>query len=368
MEKALLFMPDISGFSDFVKDADLTHSKHIISELLEILLQSNELDLTLAEVEGDALFFYKTGNKLPDFDALLRQAKKMFIGFHNHLLDYKYKRICNCGSCSNAENLSLKFIAYYGEIEFIKVGKTSKPFGESVIKVHRLLKNSLPINEYLLVANNGNTDAVEGALSRVDVFDTGEIPYSYVPLDKLKSEIKPENFFTIDFSKEAKKWKHSFHLKAHAKEVYRLFANIDNKKLWNTKLIDIKHDKVTLDCLRAKHRCVFKGGAVNIDSVEKRIDNTYIITEEVTDIKLVEKMVISYNIKSLDDKNLTLFSIEGYPVFKHKWQGFFLRPFMKKMFWDTMMASLEAMKVFVEENAEKVESLDNNLTLIKQLA
>lgn len=81
MEKALLFMPDISGFSDFVKDTDLAHSKHIISELLEMLLQSNDLGLKLAEVEGDALFFYKTGNKLPDFDALLRQAKKMFISF-----------------------------------------------------------------------------------------------------------------------------------------------------------------------------------------------------------------------------------------------------------------------------------------------
>ena len=58
-KNAILFMPDISGFTEFVHHTDINHSRHIISELLELLIDSNNMDLELAEIEGDALFLYK---------------------------------------------------------------------------------------------------------------------------------------------------------------------------------------------------------------------------------------------------------------------------------------------------------------------
>ena len=36
--KGLLFIPDITGFTEFVTNIELTHSRHIIQELLEILI------------------------------------------------------------------------------------------------------------------------------------------------------------------------------------------------------------------------------------------------------------------------------------------------------------------------------------------
>ena len=36
---ALLFIPDISGFTQFVKATDVAHSQHIIEELLEKLIE-----------------------------------------------------------------------------------------------------------------------------------------------------------------------------------------------------------------------------------------------------------------------------------------------------------------------------------------
>ena len=59
MGQALLFIPDISGFTNFVSNTEVNHSKHIIKELLELLIKKNALNLKLAEIEGDALFFYK---------------------------------------------------------------------------------------------------------------------------------------------------------------------------------------------------------------------------------------------------------------------------------------------------------------------
>nr|WP_296323553.1 DUF2652 domain-containing protein [Winogradskyella sp.] len=59
MGKSLLFIPDISGFTNFVQTTEAEHSQHVIAELLEVLIASNTQELKLAEIEGDALFFLK---------------------------------------------------------------------------------------------------------------------------------------------------------------------------------------------------------------------------------------------------------------------------------------------------------------------
>ena len=64
MPKSLLFIPDISGFTHFVQNTEIEHSQHVISELLETLINANTQNLQLAEIEGDALFFYKENSIL----------------------------------------------------------------------------------------------------------------------------------------------------------------------------------------------------------------------------------------------------------------------------------------------------------------
>ena len=59
--KGLLFIPDISGFTNFVANAEIEHSRHIIQELLEVLIESNKLGLEISEVEGDAILFTNSG-------------------------------------------------------------------------------------------------------------------------------------------------------------------------------------------------------------------------------------------------------------------------------------------------------------------
>ena len=60
--KGLLFIPDISGFSKFVNNVEIDHSRMIVQELLEILINSNKIGLEVSEVEGDAILFYKFGS------------------------------------------------------------------------------------------------------------------------------------------------------------------------------------------------------------------------------------------------------------------------------------------------------------------
>ena len=58
MPKSLLFIPDITGFTEFVNNTEIEHGQHIISELLEKIIDSNELSMEISEVEGDAVLFY----------------------------------------------------------------------------------------------------------------------------------------------------------------------------------------------------------------------------------------------------------------------------------------------------------------------
>ena len=63
-ERAIILIPDISGFTGFTGATEIDHAAHIITELLELIVASNETDFTLAEIEGDAVLFYRKGEPL----------------------------------------------------------------------------------------------------------------------------------------------------------------------------------------------------------------------------------------------------------------------------------------------------------------
>ena len=151
MAKSLLFIPDISGFTQFIQSTEVEHSTHVIAELLEVLIKANTIDLKLAEIEGDALFFYKE-NEIVFQEQLLAQVDKMFTAFYSHLKLLEKNRICPCNACATAPNLQLKIIAHCGELQFITVQKNRKPFGQQVIEVHRLLKNHINSDNYVLIS------------------------------------------------------------------------------------------------------------------------------------------------------------------------------------------------------------------------
>ena len=193
---SFIFLPDISGFTEFVNHTEIDHSRHIIRELLELLIDEEELGLSLAEVEGDALFFYSY-QKIPSPKALFAQAKKMFQAFHQHLLKYEHQRICQCGACSTAGQLSLKFISHAGPLEFIQIKDQRKPFGKEVISAHRLMKNDVPSDEYLLLSEgllnswekqwSSPSELTEATSS--STYDFGPVSYHYYTLEDWKKNL-----------------------------------------------------------------------------------------------------------------------------------------------------------------------------------
>src|SRR6478735_1240118 len=149
-EQAIILIPDISGFTDFTGATEIDHAAHIITELLELIVASNETDFTLAEIEGDAVLFYRKGEPLRR-GQLIDQCLQMFSNFHQRLMVIERDTVCQCGACQSATNLTLKFIAHFGHIKEIKVAQFVKATGVDMIVAHRLLKNDVNSHEYILM-------------------------------------------------------------------------------------------------------------------------------------------------------------------------------------------------------------------------
>ena len=195
---ALIFIPDISGYTKFVNSTEILHAKHILEELLEVLMDANEIDMELSEIEGDALLFYRKGEP-PTVSEMVDQVQKMYTKFHEYLKQLDTHRICSCGACSSANNLEIKFVTHYGEVAENHVKDRFVLFGKEVIVAHRLLKNEVPSNSYSIFSND-LIDACdtweklqEVACSDVvemeEQYDFGKANYSYIELESLKNQL-----------------------------------------------------------------------------------------------------------------------------------------------------------------------------------
>src|SRR5690606_40854914 len=89
--KGLLFIPDISGFTSFVTRTEIEHSRLIVQELLECLINANRLELEISEIEGDAILFFRFGSP-PPLEEVYRQVEAMFCAFHKNLSSYALRR------------------------------------------------------------------------------------------------------------------------------------------------------------------------------------------------------------------------------------------------------------------------------------
>jgi hypothetical protein len=132
----------------------ISHSKQIVVKLLKAIMQASKPPLKIAELEGDAVFFYARANG-KDLSTVATQVKAQIAGlfeaFTRELGSINALRTCTCNACHQATNLQLKQVMHAGKCELEKIERFEKLFGLDVILVHRMLKNSLPANEYLMM-------------------------------------------------------------------------------------------------------------------------------------------------------------------------------------------------------------------------
>lgn len=273
MNPSLLFIPDISGFTKFVNQTEVEHGRHIIAELLQLIVDQNRLGLTVSELEGDAVFFYREG-PLPTSEELVEQSRAMFEAFHAHLKSYETQRICDCGACSHAHELTLKVVAHAGPIDLISVAGFQKPYGPDVIVAHRLLKNDVPEREYLLMTESSFSEDGDPATpdwstlcsGSADVDDVGVFPYRWIPLTPLL-EFIPEPPPPPTFQRMANPFSMSTLIERDPDELFELVSNFDLRGLWNHGVDRLEYEADRVNRIGTEHRCVIGDRLIDFETV-----------------------------------------------------------------------------------------------------
>ena len=157
--QGILLVSDISGYTHFVRrhTRSASHARQITVRLLKAIVSASSPPLLVAELEGDAVFFYALGSEeeLPELTKQVKdQIPRLFRAFAKELKVLSSGPKCSCHACAGIGALRLKQVVHAGEVAVEKIGRFEKLFGLAVIIVHRMLKNSVPAKEYLMVSES----------------------------------------------------------------------------------------------------------------------------------------------------------------------------------------------------------------------
>jgi class 3 adenylate cyclase len=196
VKPTVLVLADISGYTRFVSNhnKNLLHAEKIITDLLEAVINRSDHPLRISKLEGDAVFFYCPIDDDPRavVQDVIDQVLGFFEAFRHKEQEIVSCNVCVCEACRTADRLRLKAFIHTGSVAYKQVAGFQELAGNDVILVHRLMKNTVPASEYLMM-----TDAVRqlgpelpGWPTESRIEDSGE--YGVIPVTLLYPEGLPD--------------------------------------------------------------------------------------------------------------------------------------------------------------------------------
>ncbi len=348
-EQAIIFIPDISGFTDFTTATEIDHAAHIITELLELLVESNDTGFTVAEIEGDAVLLYRIGEPLGR-ERLVEQCLTMFSNFHKRLMVIERDTVCQCGACQTASNLTLKFIAHFGYLKEIKVARFVKATGVDMIVAHRLLKNDVGSHEYILMTE-ACCDAVGHASDHptlkwsksAHAYDAiGTVKYEFATLSDYRTQISPPAApprFVVEKGEDNLE----IVINAPLKRVYQTLINVDKRPEWLDG-VDTINREMTSERIGMRHNCVFHGLKLINTAVYRDFHEDHALYSEKVEIPEIKlTLQAHYEMDALDQGSTRL-------KFNVNWMGAALPAENKKGMLAGQAANFELLKKACESN------------------
>ncbi len=340
-----------------MQTTEVEHSQHVIAELLEVLIGANIQNLRLAEIEGDALFFYKEG-EIPSQENLLAQIERMFSAFYSHLKLLEKNRICPCNACATAATLELKIIAHCGELQHIEVQGNRKPFGQQVIEAHRLLKNSIESENYALISKKlaseiGLSNYYYSKVFRfnqgTDSYDGKKVEYIYSLIDSSKLKLNPfSQAKNITFNAPPRLSFHKdFHVSGAALMEY--ITNYTYRHKWVKGVEKFEYNEKEVTRLGTEHVCVVNGKLLNFVTVTKDAEpGQHVYGELTTSPPVVDEFYQFFIITPISATFCTL-NVEIYWKAKSPIKKLMMALFGKKASMKSMENGLNNLSNFITE-------------------
>ena len=305
---ATIMIPDISGFTEFMTTTELSHSTHAINLLIDSILDANGEEYEVCEIEGDAVLLIKKGIA-PSKKEILDFCLKIFNAFHFQRKWMQQHTVCPCGACQGLINLTLKFVAHHGPLAELKVGRFIKQSGTEMIVAHRLLKNSINNNEYLLMTEKllqqvpdlSELMEMEWASSFEEYSSIGKVDYRFTLLNEARKRVpeppEPDHYYRTDNTTYLE-----VQVASNFRDVYMVIMDIPGRTEWVVGLQKVEQDRPEV-FLGSIHRCTFTNYNAVISPLRMTNSEEGIMYAESCFIKEMNlTLVYEYVFKKVNEK------------------------------------------------------------------
>jgi uncharacterized protein YndB with AHSA1/START domain len=186
-----LVIADLGGYTKFLTGSELDHAHDVLADLLGVVAEGLRPSIPVEKLEGDAVFCADGTGSVPA-ETVLSTIESCYASFARRRRTIDSLTTCTCAACAAIPQLALKFVAHHGEWVVREIAGSRELVGTDVIRVHRLLKNSVVedtgVRAYALLSDalvgaSGVDGAALGAAHNERYEDCGEIPGRVVDLD-----------------------------------------------------------------------------------------------------------------------------------------------------------------------------------------
>jgi hypothetical protein len=280
-----ILIPDISGFTEFMTNTELLHGTYAINELINAIVAAVEDEYEVAEIEGDAVLLVR-GGPAPSQQEILDICLKIFNAFHFTRKMMQNITICPCKACQDFINLSLKFVVHHGPLADIRVGKFVKHSGPEMIVAHRLLKNSINSDEYLLMTEKVIANAspllaandLEWISASDEYASIGKIAYRFTLLESARSKTPDPPMIDKTYRTDDSSFVQLL-IKANFRDVYMVLINIAGRPGWFSAIKKVEQND-SHPYVGSTHHCFFEGYKATISPIRMELLNDSILYAE----------------------------------------------------------------------------------------
>jgi hypothetical protein len=154
-QKGFLLIADITGYTMFLTSSELEHAQGVLDALFKSIFAEIRTPITLSNLQGDAALAHLPDLSVPQRQFPLDAIERIYCSFANTLAAMRLNTTCTCNACRNMGSLDLKFFLHHGEYATQTLAGRTELQGPEVIRLHRLMKNSVTratgIKAYALV-------------------------------------------------------------------------------------------------------------------------------------------------------------------------------------------------------------------------
>ncbi|WP_165370457.1 DUF2652 domain-containing protein [Hymenobacter persicinus] len=313
MVPALLFIPDISGFTRFIQESGSPLAPQLIADLLEILIEANMLGMEVSEIQGDAILFYRLGPP-PPVQELVTQCRRIFLDFQNYVRLVERDTDSALSAALRHHDLTIKIIVHYGRVSVAQIRQFVKLMGRDVIVVHRLLKNNITGSEYILLSDGyfetQNPAEVARSFSWTRLlrgtclYDyLGEVCFRYAHLSPLRLLLNGQQNGGLTQGSQRNAIKVQCAIPVPAAYALRVISNFRLRPNWMPGVRDVQYDVTKAGRLGTSYKVQFNRGQIDFQAVQRFEDATRIeYVEKISLFRLFPNSLLFYFIEPVTDQ------------------------------------------------------------------